>query len=110
MGGWCEKFSNFMDRWCSTKSNYMGGWYFAAWNGKEEYYLPKKREVLSNQAKRKRRTKQTAAETAIFVSVEYMVKTGTQINSLTVAPVMVIASFWKHVFSEEFIQGNNAIG
>ena len=29
----------------------MGGWCFAAWKGKKEYYLPKKREVLSNLAK-----------------------------------------------------------
>ena len=40
----------------------MGGWYFAAWKGKKEYYLPKKGEVLSNLAKRKRRALQTAAE------------------------------------------------
>ena len=54
MGGWCGKISNYMGHWCSTKSNYMGGWYFAAWKGKKENYLPKKREVLSNLAKRKR--------------------------------------------------------
>ena len=42
MGGWCGKFSNYMGHWCPTKSNYMGGWYFAAWKGKNEYYLPKK--------------------------------------------------------------------
>ena len=53
MGGWCGKISNYMGHWCPTKSNYMGGWYFAAWKGKKEYYLPKKREVLSNLAKRK---------------------------------------------------------
>ena len=44
MGGWCLKFSNYMGHWCPTKSNYMGGWYFAAWRGKKEHYLPKKRE------------------------------------------------------------------
>ena len=53
MGRWCEKFSNYMGRWCSTKSNYMGGWCFAAWRGKKEYYLPKKRDVLSNLAKKR---------------------------------------------------------
>ena len=43
--GWMvRKFSNYMGYWCPTKSNYMGGWYFAAWKGKKEYYLPKKRE------------------------------------------------------------------
>ena len=51
MGGWCGKFSNYMGHWCPTKSDYMGGWYFAAWKGKKDYYLPKKREVLSNLAK-----------------------------------------------------------
>ena len=53
MGGWCLKFSNYMGHWCPTKSNYMGGWYFAVWKGEKEYYLPKKREVLSNLAKKK---------------------------------------------------------
>ena len=52
IGGWCEKISNYMGHWCPTKSTYMGGWYFAAWKGKKEYYLPKKREVLSKLAKR----------------------------------------------------------
>ena len=66
MGGWCGKFSNYMGHWCPTKSNYMGGWYLAAWKRKKEYYLPKKGEVLSNLAKRKRRALQTV-ETAIFV-------------------------------------------
>ena len=56
LGGWYGKFSNYMGHWCSTKSNYMGGWYCATWEGKKEYYLPKKkREVLSNLAKRKHR-------------------------------------------------------
>ena len=55
MGGWCLKFSNFMGHWCPTKSNYMGGWYLAVLKGKKEYYLQKKREVLSNLAERKRR-------------------------------------------------------
>ena len=54
MGGWCGKFSNYMGHWYSTKSNYMGGWCFAAWKGKKEYYLPKKREkFLSNLAKKR---------------------------------------------------------
>ena len=44
MGGWCLKFSNYIGHWCPTKSNYMGGWYYAAWRGKKEYYLPKRRE------------------------------------------------------------------
>ena len=79
----------------------------------------KKREVLSNLAKRKRRAWQTASETAIFVYTQsanlgcfrrILVKTGTQINSLIVASVAVITSLGKHVFSEEFIQGNNAVG
>ena len=120
MGGWCLKFSNYMGHCCPTKSNYMGGWYFAAWKGKKEYYLPKKkREVLSNLAKRKRRAKQTASETAIFC-LYTIVKTrmfpsnigknGTKINSPKVASVAVITSLGKQVFSEEFIQGNNAIG
>ena len=41
-----RKVSNYLGHWCSTKSNYMGGWCFAAWKGKKEYYLPKKREVF----------------------------------------------------------------
>ena len=109
-----------MGQWCPTKSNYMGGWYFAAWNRKKEYYLPKKkREVLSNLAKRKRRAKQTAAETAIIVYTQssklrcfrrILVKNATKINFPTVASREVITSLEKHVFSEEFIQRNNAIG
>ena len=39
-----------------------------------------------------------------------LVKNGTQINSPIVASVVVITSLGKYVFSEEFIQGNNAIG
>ena len=50
MGGWCEKFSNYM-----TESNYMGGWYFDAWKGKKEYYLPKKREVFFIKSSQKKR-------------------------------------------------------
>ena len=53
-GGWCLKFSNYMGHWCPTKSNYMGGWYFAARKGKKEIFCQKKREVLSNLAKRER--------------------------------------------------------
>ena len=54
MGGWCGKFSNYMGHWCLTTSNYMAGWCFAAWKGKKEYYLPKKREMyLSNLAKKR---------------------------------------------------------
>ena len=33
-----------MGHWCPSKSNYMGVWYFAAWKGKKECYLPKKKE------------------------------------------------------------------
>ena len=62
--GWLVRgnFSNYMGRWYLTKSNYMGGWSgsisnsvgiaFAAWKGKKEYYLPKKREVFLKLAKR----------------------------------------------------------
>ena len=32
-----------MGHWCPTKSYYMGGWYLAAWKGKKEYYLQKKK-------------------------------------------------------------------
>ena len=90
-----------MSHWCRTKANYMGGWYFAGWNGKKEYYLPKKREVLSNLVKRKRRALQTAGETAFFVYAQssklgcfhcILVKNGTQINSPIVASVAVITS------------------
>ena len=96
----------------------MGGWYFAAWKGKKEYYLPKK-EVLSNLAKRKHRAWQTAPETAIFVYTQsskpgcfrrILVKNGTKINSPIVASVAAITSLGKHIFSEEFIQGNSSIG
>ena len=120
MGGWYGKFSNYMGHWCLTKSNYMGGWCFAAWKGKKGYYLPKKREkFLSNLAKKTRRAKQTAAETAIFVFAKLsklgcfrhiLVKNSTQINSPIVTSVAVITSLRKHVFSEEFNQGNNALG
>ena len=37
-------------------------------------------------------------------------KNGTEINSPIVASVAVFTSLGKHVFSEEFIQGNRAIG
>ena len=66
MGGWCLKFSNYMGHWCPTKSYYMGGWYFPVWRGRKNIICQKKREVLSNLAKRKHRAKQTASETAIF--------------------------------------------
>ena len=39
-----------------------------------------------------------------------LVKNSTHINSPIVASVAVITSLGKHVFSEEFIQGNNALG
>ena len=44
------------------------------------------------------------------VSVEYWLKKGTEINSQIVTSEAVITSLGKHVFSEEFIQGNNTIG
>ena len=87
--------------------------------GRKNIICQKKREVLSKLAKRKRRPKQTAAETAIFVYTQssklgcfcrILVKNTTKINSPTVASVAVITSLGKHVFSEEFIQGKNAIG
>ena len=43
MGGWCEKFSNYMGLWCSTKSNYIGGWCFTAWKGKKNIICQKKK-------------------------------------------------------------------
>ena len=52
MGGWCGKISNYMGHWCPSKSNYMGGWYFAAWEGKKEYYLPKKRGFIKSSQKK----------------------------------------------------------
>ena len=80
---------------------------------------PKKIKVLSNLAKRKRRAEQTTAEMTIFVYTQssklgcfcrLLVKNGTQINSPIVASVVIITSLGKHVFLEEFIQGNNTIG
>ena len=120
MGGWCGKFSKYMGHWCPTKSksNYMGGWYFAAWKGKKEYYLPKKGEVLSNLAKRKRRAKQTA-ETAIFVYMQssklgcfrrILVKNATKINSPTVASVAVIISLGLTCIFRRIYSRKNAIG
>ena len=62
---------------------------------------------------------QTAAESAIFLYTQsskfgcfrrILVKTGIKINSPIVASVAVITSLGKHVFSEEFTQGNNDIG
>ena len=44
------------------------------------------------------------------VSIEYWLKNSTQINSPIVASVAVITSLGKHIFSEEFIQGNSALG
>ena len=43
-----------MGRWCSTKSNYMGGWCFRCVKGEErKLSAKKKREVLSNLAKKR---------------------------------------------------------
>ena len=99
----------------------LHGWLvFRCVEGEERILSAKKeREVLSNLAKRKGRALQTASETAIFVYTQssklgcfrrILVKNGTKINSPIVASVAVITSLGKHVFSEEFIQGNNAIG
>ena len=119
MGGWCGKFSNYMGHWCPTKSNYMDGWYFAAWKGKKEYYLPKKRGFIKSSQTKAWTLAATASEMAISVCTQssklgcfrrILVKNGTQINSEIVASVAVITSLGKHEFSEEFIQGNNAIG
>ena len=83
---------------------------------------PKKREVLSNLAKRKGKLSKPQRKLPFLficnrqnsdVSVDFfflLVKNLTQINSPIVASVAVITSLGKHVFSEEFIQGNNAIG
>ena len=118
IGGWCGKFSNYMGHWCPTKSNWVVGISLRG-RGRKNINCPKKREVLSNLAKRKRGAKQTASKTAIFVYTQSsklgcfhrrLVKNGTQMNSPIVTSVAVITSLGKHVFSEEFIQGNNAIG
>ena len=104
MGGWCGKFSNYMGHWCPTKSNYMGGWYFAAWKEKKENYLRKKKKRNRNG----HFCLYTSSKLGCFRRI--LVKTGTQINFPIVASVAVITSLGKHVFSEEFTQGNNAIG
>ena len=94
----------------------MGGWYFAAWKGKKEYYLPKKGEVLSNLAKRKRRVLQTAAEMDIFVYMKsselecfrrVLVKTGTQINS-PIGSLLHLGNlyFQKNLFKETPLKGS----
>ena len=86
--------------------------------GEERILSAKKKEVLSNLAKRKPSAKQVASEMAIFVYTKssklgcfrrILVKNGTKINSQIVASVAVIISLGKHVFSEEFIIENNAI-
>ena len=87
--------------------------------GRKNIICQKKREDLSNLAKRKRRAKRTAAETAIFVYTQssklgcfhrILVKNATKLNSPTMASVAVITSLGKRIFSEEFIQGNNILG
>ena len=111
MGGWCQKFSNYMGHWCPSKSNYMGGWYFAAWKGMKEYYLPQKREKfyqiypkesveLSKPHRKRPFLLYAIVKTRMFPS---------KINSPIVASVAVFTSLGKHVFSEEFII-RNAIG
>ena len=78
---------------------------------REKFYQIKPKESV--------RLAATASETAIFIYTQssklgcfrrILVKNGTQINSPIVASVAVITSLGKHVFSEDFIQGNNAIG
>ena len=114
MGGWCGKFSNYMGHWCSTKSNYIGGLCFAVWMGKKEYYLPKKREkFLSNLVKkrvehskpqRKRPFLLMPNRQNSYVSIEYLVKNSTQINSPIVTSVEVITSLGKHVFQKNLFK------
>ena len=69
--------------------------------GRKNIICQKKREVLSNLAKRKRRAKQTTTEMTIFVYTQssklgcfhpILVKNATKINSPTVASVAVITS------------------
>ena len=79
----------------------------------------KERSFIKSSQKKAWSLAATASETAIFVYTQssrlgcfhrILVKNGTQINSPIVASVAVITSLGKHVFSEEFFQGNNAIG
>ena len=113
MGGWCRKFSNYMGHWCLTKSNYMGGWYFPAWNGKKEYYLPKKGRSFIKSSQKKAQSLANRSGNGHFCYMQssklgcfrrILVKNSTQINSPIVASVAVITSLGKPVFSEEFIQ------
>ena len=87
--------------------------------GEERILSAKKREkFLSNLAK-KRVEHSKLQRKRIFVYAKssklgcfrgILVKNSTQINSPIVASVAVITSLGKHVVSEEFIQGNNALG
>ena len=94
----------------------LHGWLvFCCVEGEERIlYAKKERSFIKSSQK-----KQTAAETAIFVYTQssklgyfrrILVKNSIEINSQIVASVAVITSLGKHVFSEEFIQGNKAIG
>ena len=89
----------------------MGGWYLPAWKGKKRILSAKKRFIKSSQKKAHRK------QPFLFIHNRQkscfrriLVKNGTKINSPIVASVVVITSLGKHVFSEEFIQRNNAIG
>ena len=108
-----------MGHWCPTKSNYMGGWYFPAWKGKKEYNLPKKERSFIKSSQKKAQSLANRSGKGHFVYTKssklgcfrrILVKTGIQINSLIMASVALITSLGKYVFSEEFTQGNNAIG
>ena len=95
-------------------------WVVGVWlrgRGRKNIICPKKKEVLFNLTKKC--VEHSKPETAIFVYAKssklecflrILVKHSTQINSPIVAFVAVITSLGKHVFSEEFIQGNNALG
>ena len=87
----------------------------------EERILSAKKEIsfIKSSQKKALSIAATASETAIFVYTQssklgcfrrILVKNGTQTNSPIVASVAVITLLGKHVFSEEFIQGNNTIG
>ena len=98
----------------------MGGWYFAAWKGKKEYYLPQKERSFIKSSQKKAWSLAnrignghfclyTFDNTRMFPS-NIGKKNGTKINFPIVASIAVITSLGKHLFSEEFIQGNNTIG
>ena len=103
-----------------VRPNYMGDWFFSAWKGKKEYYLPKKERSFIKYSQKKALSLANRSENGHFclhATIKSRMfpsnigkKNGTVINSPIVASVGVTTSLGKHVFSEEFIQGNNAIG